>query len=112
AQHLDQAVVHDLDDHLPRRDRAQDLLADRAGTDLVDERAHDRQRHVGLEQRDANLAQRLRDVAFAEHAAFGEALQDIAEPPRQAFEHAASLWKTMAMYGARAGQVKPGLAPT
>ncbi len=35
AEHLDQLVVHDLDDHLARRDRLDDLLADGLFLDLV-----------------------------------------------------------------------------
>ena len=60
AEHLDQSVVDDLDDLLARRDRAQHLLADRLLGGAVDELADDRQRDVGLEQSDADLAHRRR----------------------------------------------------
>ena len=60
---LDQRVVDDLDDHLPRRDRAQHFLADRFLGDLVDEIARDRERDVGLEQGDAHFAHGRAHVA-------------------------------------------------
>ena len=52
AQHLDQLVVHDLDDHLARRDRAQHFLADRLFPHLFDKVAHHRQGDVRFEQGD------------------------------------------------------------
>jgi hypothetical protein len=42
AQHLDQVIVHDLDHHLARRDRADDVGADRLGPHIVDELADHR----------------------------------------------------------------------
>ena len=68
AEQLDQLVVDDLDDRLRRRQRFEDVCADRLLFDASDERLGARKRDVGLEQRDANFAQRLVDVAFAETA--------------------------------------------
>jgi hypothetical protein len=64
AQRFDQHVMDDLDDLLAGRDRADDVLADRARADLVDEVLDDRQRHIGVDQRRAHFAQRLIDIGF------------------------------------------------
>ncbi len=76
AERVHQLVVHDLHDHLAGRHRLDDVDADRALPDVVDEGARHFERHVGLEQRAAHLAHRLVDVAFRQRAA-----------PRQAVEH-------------------------
>ena len=70
----DQLVVHDLDDHLARRDRLDHRDADRLLLHLLDEGAHHVERDVGLEQRAAHLAQRGVDVglAAARRAASGD----------------------------------------
>jgi hypothetical protein len=68
--------VHDLDHHLAGRDRLEDLGADRARAHLVGERAHHVERHVGLEQRPAHLAQRGVHVFLGERAAAREGAQD------------------------------------
>ena len=90
AEHLDQRVVDDLDDLLARRDRAQDLLADRLLGHLVDELADHRQGDVGLEQGDPDLAHRGPDVGFVECAAAAQAVEDVAETIAQAVEHRSS----------------------
>ena len=68
AQHLDQLVMDDLDDHLAGLDRLQHSGADGLGAHLVDERADHVERHVGLEQRAAHLAQRRRDIRLGQRA--------------------------------------------
>ena len=87
AEHLDQGVVDDLDDHLARRDRAQHFRADRLFGDLVDEIARDRQRDVGLEQRDADLAHRRAHVGLRQRAAAAKLVEYAAEPIAQTVEH-------------------------
>jgi hypothetical protein len=54
---------------------------------LGDEVLHDRQRDVGLEQRQAHLAQRLVDVALGERAAAAQPVEDLAEALTQIVEH-------------------------
>ena len=88
AKHLDQRIVDDLDDLLARRDRAKHLLADRLLGRAVDELAHDRQRDVGLEQGDANLAHRAAHVGLVQRAAAAQAVEDAAQTIAQALEHA------------------------
>ncbi len=90
AQHLDQVVVDDLDDHLARRDRADDIGADGLGTDRIDEVADDRQRHVGFEQGGANLAQGRVDVSFGERPAPPQLVEYVAQTFAQTFKHARS----------------------
>ena len=79
AEHLDEMIVHDLDDHLPRRHRAQHLLADRLLAHAVDEVAHHRQRDIGFEQRDADFAQRGADIVLAQRAAPAQPVEDIVQ---------------------------------
>ena len=87
AEHLDEVVVDDLDDHLARRDRAQHLLPDRLLAHPADEIAHDRQRDIGFEQRDADLAQRRADIVLGQRAAPAQPVEDVAEAVAQAVEH-------------------------
>ena len=63
AEHLDQLVVDDLDDLLGRVEALEDLLADRPLADPLDEALGDLEVDVGLEQRAADLLERLVDVA-------------------------------------------------
>ena len=63
AERLDQLVVHDLDELLAGRQALRQLGADRALLHALDERAHDADVDVGFEQRDADLARDLVDVA-------------------------------------------------
>ena len=90
AEHLDKLVMDDLDDHLAGLDRLQHRGADGLLADLVGERSHDLERHVGLDERAADLAQRGRDVGLRQRAAAGEAVQDRAEAFLQRFEHSSS----------------------
>ena len=59
-------AVHDAHQRLARRQRAHHLLAERLVLDAGDEVAHHRQRHVGLEQRHAHLAQHVLHVVFGD----------------------------------------------
>ncbi len=75
AERAHQLVMHDLDDHLPRRHRAQHLLADRFLAHPLRERLHDLKRHVRLDQRAAHLAHGLGHVAIGERAAPRELIE-------------------------------------
>ena len=70
--------------------------------DRLDEVARDRERDVGLEQRDADLAQRRRDVLVGQRALAGERAEDAGEPVGKGLEHraAALLETTIAPVGA------------
>ncbi len=76
AEHRDQLVVDDLDDRLRGRERLEDVGADGLLFDARDERFGRSKRNVGLEQRDADFAQRFVDVAFAESPATAQALEN------------------------------------
>ena len=76
AQHVGQRVGHDLDDHLPRRDRSQHVAAHRPLGRLVDELAHDGQRHVGFQQRDSYLAHRGADIVLRQRTAPTQLVED------------------------------------
>ncbi len=76
AQRLDQLVVHDLHDKLARRHRLDELGADRLLLHLLGEGARHIERDVGLEQRAADLAQRLLDVGFTQRAAPRQLVED------------------------------------
>ena len=79
AEHLDQLVVDDLDHHLTGRDRAQHFAADRPLADPVDEILDHRERHVGLEQRNPDLAHRLDHVRLGERAALAQPIENLAK---------------------------------
>jgi hypothetical protein len=87
AEDPDQVIVDDLDHHLPGRDRPQHLLADRLLADPVDEGLDHRQRHVGLEQGDAHLAQRGHHVGLGQRAAPLQPIEDLSQPVGQPVEH-------------------------
>ena len=71
--------MHDLDDLLARRDRFRHRLTGGLVLHPLDEIARDRQRHVGLKQGHAHLAQRLGHVGVAERALFGQPFKDAAK---------------------------------
>src|SRR5436190_9769692 len=79
--------MDDLDDHLPRRDGAQDFLADRFLGHLVDEIAGDGERNVSLEQRDSHLAHCRAHVALTECATPAKPVEYAAEPIAQRVKH-------------------------
>ncbi len=58
AEKMDQLVAHDLDDLLRRRERSKHFLADGLLPDVLDELLDDAEMDVGLEQGDADFAQR------------------------------------------------------
>ncbi len=75
---LDEFVVNDFDNRLRRRQRLEHVCADRAFFHSRDERLCSGKGYIGLEQRNANLAQRLVDLAFADFTAPAQALENCA----------------------------------
>ena len=53
----------------------------------VDEVAHHRQRHIGFEQRDADLAQRGADIVLGQRAAAAQPVEDVVQAIAEAVEH-------------------------
>ena len=80
-------VVHDLDDHLAGRDRAHHVLADRLLAHRGDEIAHHRERDIGFEERDADLAHRGGDIVLAERAAPAQPVEDLVEAVAEGVKH-------------------------
>ena len=70
--------MDDLDDLLARRDRAQDLLPDRAFAGLGDEVLHHGQGDVGLQEGDAHLAHGLLNVGLVQTATAAQLVEDAA----------------------------------
>ena len=101
AEHLDEMVVDDLDDHLAGRDRAHHLLADRLLAHRGDEIAHHRQRDIGFQERDADLAQGRGDIVLAERAAPAQPVENLAETIAEGVEHAAYRGSNALRAGAR-----------
>jgi len=91
AQQVQQLVVDDLDDLLPRGEALEDILADRALAHSCDEVAGDAQVHVRLEEDHAHLAQRLVHVALGEAAAAGDLLENAVQLLGQRLEHTQSV---------------------
>jgi len=79
--------MNELEEVLLRREAPQDLLAERLFPEGFGELLHDRQRHVGLEQRHPDLAERLGHVAFRDPAVAAQALEDLLELVAQCVEH-------------------------
>ena len=87
AERLDELLVHDLDDLLPRAQALRDLRTRRALLDPRDEALHDAHVHVGFEQREPDLARDLVDVRLGQTALAAQPLEDALEPVAQRLEH-------------------------
>ena len=80
AEDLDQLLVDDLDDLLGGVQRRADLLAASPLLDRVHELSNHRERDVGLEQGDPDLASGRVDVGLGEAALAAEVLEGLGEP--------------------------------
>jgi len=87
AQGLGQLLLHHLEELLARGQRLQDLGAEGAGLDLVDEVLDHRQGDVGLQQRHAQLAGGGIDLVFGEAALAANGLEDAGKARRKVIEH-------------------------
>src|SRR5205814_977190 len=86
-EHLDEMIVDDLDDHLRRRHRSQHLLPERLFADRGDKVPDDGKRHIGLEQRDPDLAQGGPDIGFGQRAMAAQPVEHLAQAITEAVEH-------------------------
>ncbi len=82
--------MDDLDHLLAGSDRADDIFADGAGTDLVDKVLHHRQRHIGFDQCGTDFGQSEIDIGFAEGAAPAKLVEYAAEAGLKRFKHSNS----------------------
>ena len=87
AEDRDELLVDDLDDLLRRVERLADLGAARPLLDRGDERLDGRQRDVGLEQRDPDLARGGVDVGLGEPTLAAQRGEDRLEPVGEGVEH-------------------------
>ena len=87
AHERGQLLVHDLHDLLAGREALRDVLAERALLDRGREVLRDLEVDVGLEQREADLAHRLRDRLLVEPAAAAEAAEGRLELVGERVEH-------------------------
>ena len=97
--------MDDLDHHLAGPDRLDDGGANRLGARAIDERAHDLERDVRLEQRAPDLAHRGVDVLLREGASAGQFIEYAGELFGQALEHEAR------SFGAAEGGTDDNIAP-
>ena len=82
-----QLALHDADQRLARRKARDDVFAERLFLDAGNEFAHDRQRHVGFEQRQADFAQHLGGVGFGQARFAAHGLDHAREPLGQVIQH-------------------------
>ena len=81
AEQRHHLVAHDADDGLGGGEAAQDLLAGGAHAHAVEELLDDLEVDVGLEEREADLAERLVDVGLGEGPLAAEGAEDVLELP-------------------------------
>ena len=86
-EQIDQRAMHRADHVLPRREALEHLLADGVRAHGRDEVLHDLKMNVGLEERDAHLAQGILDVLLGQLPAAAQALEDGIESCAQIVEH-------------------------
>ncbi len=79
--------MDDLDHLLARLDRADHIFADRLFLDRPDELFDDRQRHIGLKERHADLTQSGGDIFLRQSAASGQPVKYAAQAVCQCVEH-------------------------
>ena len=81
--------MHDLHDLLGRGQALEDVLAKRPLAHASGEGADDLEVDVGLEQREADLAQRARDRLLVEPASFAQVAEGGGEAIGEGVEHQA-----------------------
>ncbi len=95
AEYRDELVVDDLDQRLPRCEAPGNLFAERSFPDALDERLDDGQRHIGFEQREPHLPQRILDIGLGEPPLAAEAARGIGQPPSEILKHGAQSTKSL-----------------
>ena len=106
AHELRQLVAHDLGHHLPRLDSRQHVLTQRFLLHLVGERLGDLVVDVGVDQRAADLFERLGDVDLCDAAFAFEDLERPFEFICQVFKH--GVWLFTDRERRRAGMDRSG----
>ena len=80
-------VVDDLDDHLRRRHRSQHLLPERLLADGGDKVPDHGKRHIGLEQRNADLTQSGPYIGLGQRTVAAQPVEHVCEAITEAVEH-------------------------
>ncbi|MCY1206449.1 hypothetical protein D9M72_180200 [compost metagenome] len=112
-------AVDDADQRLARLERAQHFLAERLLLHAGDEVAHHGQRHVGLQQRHAHLAQHVLHVAFGDARLAAHRLDEAGELFGEGGGHegntllsaAADRWKVVKTWKRYVGPLSRGGCP-
>ena len=112
AEDRDELLVDDLDDLLGGVQRLADLLAARPLLDRVDELADHRQRDVGLEQGDPDLARGRVDVGLGEAALAAEVLEGLGEPVGERGEQVSPRSRWVRGSSLTGGPARPTPRPT
>jgi hypothetical protein len=94
---MDKLVMHDLDHLLARRDRFRHGLARGLALHRRHEIARNGQRHVGLEERDPDLAERGLHVLVRQRTLLGQPVEDAGETFGEVFEHGPRLLPPVAV---------------
>ncbi|NDC56380.1 MAG: hypothetical protein EBZ69_06180, partial [Alphaproteobacteria bacterium] len=79
-QHFDQRIVHNFNDLLRRVDCLNNILTNRPLLCFFQKIFQGRQGHIGLQQRDAHLAQGGGHVGLGQGAASTQAIKNAAQP--------------------------------
>ena len=91
AKEILKLVANDFRDLLRRRECGEDILADRFLANAIREFLDDFEVHVGFEQRDADLFQRVVDVPLVERRFAAQRLEDAVHLVLEIVEHASGL---------------------
>ena len=83
--------MHDLHDLLRTGDRFEDTFAHRALANGRDELAHDPEIHIGFEESDTNVTERLVEIGLGHTRTASKALEGVGQPVRKLLEHHTTL---------------------
>ena len=94
SHRLDEFIVENLDEDLTWREALLHLRAQGAHLHRIDEGLHDRNRHVGLDQRHTHLTQGIRNVVLGQAAAPGQGIDGAGQALGQTIKHGISFVAT------------------
>jgi hypothetical protein len=87
AHELDQFIVHNLHNRLPRVQAARYFLTHCAASDPIDKRLYHWQGDIGFEQRHTHIAKSIDDMVFGQSTSTPEALKCLLKSISQLIEH-------------------------
>ena len=86
-KHVNKGVVDNLDNHLPRGNRANYLLSDRPFLYGSNEILDDGEGDIRLQKRDSNLPHCIKNILLAKRTAPAKFVKDGSQALRQAVKH-------------------------